>query len=220
MFAFGYPKSDYVQSEALWSRAGELKKALGLKYDKTILYAPSWENDGKEDDFICALSSMKVNLLIKQNLWPSDYSHIIKNIQEQRMLHEGKYDNVYYIEPEESILTALAMCDMIVSDESSVMTEGLMFGIPSLAVTDWMVPDTTPSRYANVPMDYVFKCKKAGIREWVEKILIEEQYKEQAKKSCKDIYANIGNCCREVLDCLEYYTAGMPASTRSPQSVQ
>ena len=44
-----------------------------------------------------------------------------------RALHEGKYDNVYYIEPEESIMTALAMCDYVVSDESSVMAEALMF---------------------------------------------------------------------------------------------
>lgn len=88
------------------------------------------------------------------------------------------------------------------------MTEGLMFGIPSLAVTDWMVPDTTPSRYANVPMDYVFKCKKAELREMAEKILTEEQYKESAEKYCNEIYANIGNCCREILDCVEYYTAG------------
>ena len=52
------------------------------------------------------------------------------------------------------------MCDLVVSDESSVMAEGLMFGKMSIAVTDWLIPDTTPSRFAEVPMDYVIKCKK------------------------------------------------------------
>ena len=40
------------------------------------------------------------------------------------------------------------------------MAEGLMFGKMSIAVTDWLIPDTTPSRFAEVPMDYVIKCKK------------------------------------------------------------
>ena len=130
-----------------------------MKYDFSILYAPSWENDGKEDDFITALASLNVNLLIKQAHWSDRYSHIIENIRQMRALHEGKYDNVYYIEPEESIMTALAMCDLVVSDESSVMAEGLMFGKMSIAVTDWLIPDTTPSRFAEVPMDYVIKCQ-------------------------------------------------------------
>lgn len=55
------------------------------------------------------LSSLKVNLLIKQSHWNRKYSNIIQNIIEMRNLHEGKFDNVYYIEPEESIMTALAM---------------------------------------------------------------------------------------------------------------
>ncbi len=84
-----------------------------------------------------------------------------------RKLHENKYDNLYYIEPEESIMTALELCDMVVSDESSVMSEAVMFGKPSVAVTDWLIPDTVPSRFASVPMNYVLKCKKVELREYV-----------------------------------------------------
>ena len=68
-------------------------------------------------------------------------------------------------------MTALAMCDLVVSDESSVMAEGLMFGKMSIAVTDWLIPDTTPSRFAEVPMDYVIKCQKATLRYHVEQFL-------------------------------------------------
>ncbi len=62
-------------------------------------------------------------------------------MEEMRLLHEGEYENVFYIEPEESIMTVLAMCDLIVSDESSAMAEGLMFGKPTIAVMDWKIPD-------------------------------------------------------------------------------
>ena len=128
-YQLGYPKSDLASSCALSKHANLLKEQLHLKYDFSILYAPSWENDGKEDDFVKALSSLKVNLLIKQAHWNEKYSNIIQNIKEMRNLHERKFDNVYYIEPEESIMTALAMCNLVVSDESSVMAEALMGSI-------------------------------------------------------------------------------------------
>ena len=67
-----------------------IKEKLNLKYDISILYAPSWENDGKEDDFIKALSSLNVNLLIKQADWSEVYSNITENIRQMRELHEGK----------------------------------------------------------------------------------------------------------------------------------
>ena len=148
-----------------------LKEKFNLKYDFSVLYAPSWEYAGKEDDFIKAVAPLKVNMLIKQCHWSEDYREIIDNIEEMRALHESKYDNLYYIEPEESIMTALEMCDMVVSDESSVMSEAVMFDKPSIAVTDWLIPDTQPARFSCVPMDYVLKCKSTELREQVNNFL-------------------------------------------------
>lgn len=108
-FMFGYPKSDYVGRYDIKDRAKHLKEQFGLKYDYTVLYAPSWENDFKEDDFVRALASLNINLLIKQAHWPKQYQFVIDDIEQMRQMHEGKYDNLYYIEPEESILVALEM---------------------------------------------------------------------------------------------------------------
>ena len=209
-YQLGYPKSDLTASSALLERANELKEQLHLKYDFSILYAPSWENDGKEDDFVKALSSLPVNLLIKQAHWNEKYSHIIQNIKEMRSLHEGKYDNVYYIEPEESIMTALKMCNLVVSDESSVMAEALMFDVTSIAVTDWLIPDTTPSRYASVPMNYVIKCKKSELRETVEKYIASPDTYQTVLENGKLIFSNAGQCCSDIMDAIEYFTASNP----------
>lgn len=206
-YQLGYPKSDLVSSCALSKRANLLKEQLHLKYDFSILYAPSWENDGKEDDFVKALSSLKVNLLIKQAHWNEKYSNIIQNIKEMRNLHERKFDNVYYIEPEESIMTALAMCNLVVSDESSVMAEALMFNVPSIAVTDWLIPDTTPSRYASVPMDYVIKCKKSDLHDYVQRFLSSPKDYNSILENGKLLFSNAGHCCSDILDAIEYYTA-------------
>lgn len=41
-----------VYDEGIKQRTQELRKKFNVKYDYTILYAPSWEYFNKEDDFI------------------------------------------------------------------------------------------------------------------------------------------------------------------------
>lgn len=206
VYELGYPKGDYVGREELNCKGEELRNSLNLKYKYSILYAPSWENDGKEDDFIRAACGMKVNLLIKQAVF-TGYPDIIQNVSQMRKLHEGKYDNVYYIEPEENILTALTICDLVVSDESSVMTEALLFGKPSIAVTDWLIPDQVPARYSATPFDYVYKCKKLELRETIAQIMDRIQKGEEEKRT-GEVFSNIGNSSSDIMDLIEYY-AGM-----------
>lgn len=207
-FLLGYPKNDIVNSNELKLRAQELREQFNFKYNFTVLYAPSWENDEKEDDFVRALVSLPVNLIIKQAKWPSSYPHIVKNIAEMRFLHENKYDNVHFIEPEESIMTALELCDVVVSEESSVMAEAIMFNKPSLAVYDWLIPDTTPSRFASVPIDYVLKCKKVELREYVEKLSSDSTFYKYAQSKFTNVFVNKGHCCEDILDAIDYYTQG------------
>lgn len=210
VYELGYPKSDLVNSPALEERTQKLLSEFQFKYNFTILYAPSWENDGKEDDFIRALSSLKVNLLIKQADWSPDYSHITKNILQMRSMHEGCYDNVYYMDSSESILTALKICDMVVSDESSVMIEALMFDKPSIAVIDWLIPDTTPSRHAIFPLDCVIKCKKIELRTYAEKLFSDSSFYCSILEKRKYFFSNQGFVCRDIMDAIEYYTAKKP----------
>lgn len=174
-----------------------------MKHNYTVLYAPSWENDGKEDDFVKALSSLKINLLIKQASWPKEYQTIIDNIKKMRKLHENVYDNVYYIEPEESIMSALYICDLVVSEESSVMTEALLYHKPSIAVVDWEIPDTIPNRLASVPMDYVIKCKKYELKEYVEKVMENSSAFDSILQKGKDFFSNVGECCNGIMDLID-----------------
>lgn len=202
VFAAGYPKSDTVEHEWLKKRAKEVRETMNLKYKYSVLYAPSWENDGKEDDFICACQSLQVNLLIKQADWGDYDLPVQQNIEKMRLLHKGKYDNVYYLEPEENIMVAIELCDLIVSDESSVMLEGLLLEKPSIAVSDWTIPDTQPARLALFPFEFVWKCEKKCLRETVVKLLdkIEREDDLQLKV---DFFANVGQSSKYILNILE-----------------
>lgn len=212
VYTLGYPKSDQISGEELSAQADMLRSELGLKYDYTILYAPSWENDGKEDDFIQALSSLEVNLIIKQD-YSQFYPDIQKNIDIMRALHEHKYDNVHYLAPESGIMTAIALSDLLVSDESNVMIEAILLHKPSIAVTDWLIPDENPSRPAFFPIDFVIKCRKAELRKTVESVMAHTLPYEEFIQKGLDTFSNIGNSCREIMDAIEYFTQGPDAST-------
>ena len=205
-FEFGYPKSDCINDIGILNRGAEVKKLLAMPDRFTVLYAPSWENDNKEDDFIKSLQNLDINLMVKQAAWPEVYQHIRGNIEYMRSIHEGRFENLYYIEPEESIMTALSLCDMVVSDESSVMAEALMFGKPSVAVTDWMIPDEDPPRPASVPMDYVIKCEKKDLREKVLSIMNHSEEYEDILQKGRDTFSNQGNVCKDIMDAIDYYT--------------
>lgn len=218
VFELGYPKSDLVASGAFQDRTEELRRQLHLKYDKSVLYAPSWENNGKEDDFVTALSTLKVNLLIKQAPNLDQYPDIKKNARLMRTLHEGKYDNIYYMDSEENIMPILALCDIVVSDESGVMSEAVMFGKPSIAVMDWLIPDVTPYRFSCVPIDYVDKCEKVKLRGHVEMLLNSSEYRNKILAKGKQVFSNIGNCCSDILDAIAYYTSENPPKSTDFQN--
>lgn len=208
-YMLGYPKSTQIFSEEIKKRAEELKAEMGLKYEISILYAPSWEYGDKEDDFVRALASLPVNLLIKQAPWSRALGDtIVNNVNEMRKMHEGRYDNVHYFEWDETILVPLLMCDLVVSDESSVMVEAFMFGKPSIAVMDWLIPDTDPVRFSSVPFDNVYKCKRVELREQVEKLLAIGPANADKIKDIEGFFANKEHVNRDIMDAVEYFTTG------------
>lgn len=207
VYELGYPKSDCIKSNTFKIRTEELRQQLHLKYSQSVLYSPSWENDGKEHDFVTALSSLNINLLVKHAPNMEKYPDIIKNIQQMRSLHEGKYENLYYIEPDENIMSVLGLCDIVVSDESNIMSEAVLFGKPSIAIMDWLIPYTGAGRFSCVPMDYIVKCKKSELRDQVHMLLHSAKYRQAILEKGTEVFSNAGNCCKDILDAIAFYTS-------------
>ncbi len=214
VFTLGFPKTD--QYNILSTTDSSQKPHIEMKYDKTIMYAPSWEYDDKEDDFILALHSLPVNLLIKQNKKSfrsnEAFQFVIENIDKMRREHEGKFDNLYYLDPDTEFLKAVQLCDLVVSDESSVMTEALLYEIPSVAITDWMIPDMVPARKAIVPTDWVYRRKKVELRETVEKFLNGELNEINPSEWKNKVFGNSGHVSASIMDAIGYYS-GNPSDT-------
>lgn len=173
VYELGWPKADDIfrDPEAFQRKVATLRANLHLGHRRSVLYAPSWENDGKQDDLVRSLKDLPVNLLLKQAPWPEAYPQILENIRRMNELHRGCAENVSILDPHLGIMACLGLADLLVTDESSVMVEALLLGIPVVAVTDWLIPDCNPPRPAMIPFDFPVRTTRAELHRTVADVL-------------------------------------------------
>lgn len=205
MYEIGWPKADKF---ANFKNAGMREKfynEYGLNPSKnTVLYAPAWENDGKQDDFVQSMLKLDVNILIKQANWVEElYPQQVANIRQMYELHKGN-PRVTILPPKTNIFEAIAVSDVLVSEESSTMCEAVMMGIPAVSVSDWLIPDVTPSRYPVCTYDFVEITKKAELTECISEILGNYAfYKKKAEQYSKENFSNIGLSSQIIMDIID-----------------
>jgi CDP-glycerol glycerophosphotransferase (TagB/SpsB family) len=206
-FHVGWPKADILNSKDFHIRAQRLAQKINLKHERrTVLYAPSWEFENKQLEFINAFKDTDVNMLIKQypidiNMFPQQYN----NIKEMEEACRGMKD-VYILDSKESIFTAIVLADILVSDESSTLLENMLTGKPSIAVTDWLIPDQEPPRLPVIPYKFVIKTDKAALQRTAFEVLSNyEKYSNQAKQYRNLNFPHIGNTAKMILDVIDAY---------------
>ena len=209
VYLTGWPKADSLSAFMDGTKKEEYIKEVGIDPTKpTVLYAPSWENDGKQDEFVRAMMPLDVNILVKQAPWPNTYPQQLKNIAEMRELHKDN-PRVIQLDPETSILDAIMISDILVSEESSTMCECVMMGKPAISVCNWLIPDVTPSRYPADDYEYVVKTTKEELTQCVSEVLNNyDKYAGEAKAYSDKHFANIGRCISMMLDILDAAVEG------------
>ncbi|MBQ9263687.1 MAG: hypothetical protein IJ189_05685 [Clostridia bacterium] len=204
-YVVGWPKADAVSKLV----SADYKKDFYQKHrldpnKKTILYAPAWENDGKQDDFVQAMLPLHVNILIKQAPWnPALYPQQIENIEKMNRLHKN-IPGVTILPPATNIFLAIAAADVLVSEESSTMCEATMMGVPAVSVSDWLIPDVTPSRYPSCNYDFVITTKKKDLSSCVSRIISDySTYCQQTQEFARTNFKNIGTCSSLIMDIVD-----------------
>lgn len=204
VYLTGWPKADRIAAFMDENKRNAYSQQLGIDSSKkTILYAPAWENDHKQDEFVQAMLMLDVNIVVKQAPWPESYPEQLKNIKEMYELHKGN-PRVIQVDPKVNILDVIAVSDVLVSEESSTMSECVMMGKPAISVNNWMIPDVTPSRYPANAYDYVIKTNKEQLTECVSEVIDNYgMYQKEAKNYSDAHFSNIGNCIPMMLDILD-----------------
>ncbi len=212
MFQIGWPKADAICK----IKGDYYRKSFNLKHElnderKTILYAPAWENDNKQVSFVESMKKLDVNILIKQ--WDADPQKFPNQVSEvKRMQEKYKEDaRVVMLPPSSNIFEAIAASDILVSEESSTMCEAVMLGVPSVSVSDWLIPDVTPHRFPKCNYDFVEVTKSNELEDCIRKILDQYQtYKQKTEVYAKDNFGNIGKTSQIIMDIIDDVIENVP----------
>ena len=146
---------------------------------------------------------LDVNILIKQAAWSNDYPQIIQNVEDMYKLHHGM-PRVTILDPKTNIFEAIAVSDVLVSEESSTMCEAAMMGIPAVSVSDWLIPDVTPSRFPKCDYDFVIMTIKDHLTDCIKDIIDHyESYQQQTKLFSEKTFSNIGNTSSMIMDIID-----------------
>ena len=222
IYKVGWPKADAIIKLKDPKYKKEFNQKFGLdSTKKTVLYAPAWENDNKEDEFVVAMQKLDVNIIIKQ--WDADpekYPNQVKNVEQMKNLHMN-LPNVTILPPETNIFNAIAVSDILVSEESSTMCEATMMGIPAVSVSDWLIPDVTPSRLPKCDYDFVFSVFKADLTEKIQQIIDNyPEYKAKTELFSKNNFSNVGIASKMIMDIVDDYVMGEEIRYESLRSIE
>ncbi|MBD1140975.1 CDP-glycerol glycerophosphotransferase family protein [Pelagibacterales bacterium SAG-MED39] len=128
-----------------WPKSEAIKKIKKRKKSNliTILYAPCFETDNKGIDVVDSIRNLSVNLIIKHLPWNSKnqikkFKDVRNNIKKMTIYAKQKLGNkVKVINSKDNIMKHYNKADLLITDESSVIYEALLFNLPSLSCHDW-----------------------------------------------------------------------------------
>ena len=208
VYKVGWPKADNYAGLDRKEYKKEFNREHGLDDSKpTVLYAPSWENDHKQDDFVKSMLRLNVNILIKQASVSPDYNQQYRDmyyaVLEMADMHKN-IPGVTILDPKTNIFEAIMASDILVSDESSTMCEATMMGIPAVSVSNWLIPDTTPKRFPKCDYDFVFMTKKEDLTDFVDQIINNyEEYLVKVEKFREKAFGDAGGSAKRIMDIID-----------------
>ena len=94
-----------------------------------------------------------------------------------------------------------------------------MMSIPAISVSDWLIPDTVPSRYPKCDYDFAITTTKKQLTECVDEILKNyDFYHEKAVAFADATFSNIGKTSTMIMDIIDDCVADRPIRYQALQA--
>ena len=204
----GWIKADTILSQDFTKEKERIISDYGIDISKkTVLYAPSWEWGGRQVEMAEAVRDLDVNLIIKQfPLSPDKFPEQVKLITEaDEKTRALGLKNVFILDTRINIFNAISLCDVLVSEESSTLSEAMLMEKNSIAVTDWLIPDVTPPRKPECNHDFVIKTTSSDLRGTIIDVLEKDEYKERIRNYRQTNFPTVGHGAKIVMDVLDNF---------------
>lgn len=175
-----------------------------------VTYAPQTEQDHKQRSVVNAIASgdpkwsLKIKhweLLEEQSKFPwlltDEY---FENLKAENKYAKDKLKRVEVIDPRSNFIHLLPDTDLLITDQSSVLYEAMLCGIPTLTVENWKhacgeCPGPQPSP------DICYVCDEKNLSEMINKIFNNyDDAKSKALELRSKHFTNLGNASQVILD--------------------
>ena len=205
IYLTGWPKTQkiFLNKKKFYQKSKDLQKKLRLPFKKTILYAPNMETDNKQIDLINAIHNEKINLLVKHLPWAlpyqeKKYKDIRNNIKIANSIGRKKLKNsMRVINSQKNIMNYYAMVDLLVTDESSVKYEAMLFNLPTLSVSDWVMRtnNVNSPRLPVLNSKEQFICKRINLKKKIIELISNKYNKKKIKNLKYRYFSNLEKSC-------------------------
>ena len=204
---FNSSRPKYLVAEVGWPKTQKFisKMKLNNKLNKkfTILYAPCFESDLKGHNVVDAIKNTNIKLMVKHHAWKEPleikkFSDIKKNIKKISIYAKKNLgDRVKVIKPTEDIFNYFSSADLLITDESSVIYESLLFNIPALSCKDWPMRSNNTNKPRKIKMDkdVCIYINKNNLHKTIK--MIKSNYKKYQKhihKKKEKYFSNLTKC--------------------------
>ena len=84
-----------------------------------------------------------------------------------------------------------------------------MMGIPAVSVSNWLIPDVTPSRFPECNYSFVFMTKKEELTDYIADILNNyDAILDKVDHFRKTTFGEVGTSSKQILDMIDDCVAG------------
>ncbi len=207
----GWPKSDKV-----FDYGDPLAQRYQKKNSRIILYAPQTEQDGKQSEVVQALLGTGYELWVKH--WETDiqrklYPNLLTNSYMQNLLEENiaaekVLTNFRLIPPDKNFMDVVVNADLLITDQSSVIYEAALCGVPTLTVKGWRHacgdcagPQPSP--------DVTLATDPNGIRAAIDEIFANYNfYVNESARIREENFVNLGVASKKIVESIEKILSG------------
>jgi len=178
----GYPKFDKMSRGSDEKTLNDILRSKSDNFSTSkpnLLLASSWISAQHVRDVLNQVSDEQYNILLKVPNYESDFSELDNSpwrdvlietrLESFRILEEFSSEfRVSIVKPETSIFDVLRHTNVVISNGSNVIHEGLLMGIPAISVENWLHPSgPSGNQFSSVRMDLpgCIDCESHGMRD-------------------------------------------------------
>jgi len=211
VYRVGWPKSDHLYSNEFNATVKAEATERGVRSGSTILYAPTLESDNKALEFMNAVEGDFENILIK--LGPYDDADLTELLGSHM-----NNDDLHILDNSMDIMTTLAMADIVVSDQSSVLVEAILTETIPVSVTDWPIQwGDSPSYPGKTLPEFAIQTTRNELQTSLQQIKQKsESYLSELQEQKQKHFDNLGSAAPTVIDLIEDCIQGLDRQLLSP----